>query len=127
MQTNTVIGAPRAILRLEGLAMLAAAMAAYAQTGKGWWLFAALLLVPDLVMLGYLAGPRIGAALYNLGHSYALPAVLGAAAFWLASPLGAALAFIWLAHIGMDRAVGYGLKYPDAFHHTHLGGKGSAR
>lgn len=127
MQNDTVTGAPRALLRLEGLAMLAAATAAYAQTGQGWGLFAALLLLPDIFMLGYLANSRVGAATYNLGHSYALPAALGAFAFWLASPLPTALALIWLAHVGMDRAMGYGLKYPDAFHHTHLGGKGSER
>lgn len=127
MTNHTATGAPRALLRLEGLAMLAASTVAYAQTGQGWLLFAALLLVPDIFMLGYLAGPSLGAAAYNLGHTYALPAALGAVAVWLASPLLSALALIWLAHIGMDRAVGYGLKYPDAFHHTHLGGKGSDR
>jgi hypothetical protein len=127
MQTDTVTGAPRALLRLEGLAMLAAATAAYAQTGQGWALFAALLLAPDVVMLGYLAGPRFGAAAYNIGHTYALPAALGAVGWWLSAPLCVAIALIWLAHIGMDRAAGYGLKYPDAFQHTHLGGKGSER
>lgn len=127
MQSNTVTGAPRALLRLEGLAMLAAATSAYAQTGQSWWLFAALLLVPDVFMLGYLDSPRVGAAAYNLGHTYAGPAALVAAGLWLAAPLIGSIALIWLAHIGMDRAVGYGLKYPDAFHHTHLGGKQSER
>jgi hypothetical protein len=127
MPKDSVTGAPRALLQLEGLAMLAAATLAYAQTGQGWGLYAALLLVPDLAMLGYLAGPRIGAACYNLAHTYALPALLGALAWALASPLAGAIALIWLAHVGMDRAVGYGLKYPDSFHHTHLGGKGSER
>jgi hypothetical protein len=121
MQDNSVTGAPRALMQLEGLAMLAAATAAYAQTGQGWWLFALLLLVPDISMLGYLAGPRAGALTYNLGHTYLLPAGLVALGLWLAAPLATALGLIWLAHIGMDRAVGYGLKYPDAFTHTHLG------
>ena len=127
MQDDIVTGAPRALLRLEGLAMLAAASAAYAQTGQGWWLFAALLLVPDVFMLGYLVSLRLGAASYNLGHTYLSPAILGAAGFWLSSPFVTAVALIWLAHIGMDRAVGYGLKYPDAFQHTDLGGKASER
>ena len=127
MQNGSVTGAPRAFLRLEGMAMLAAASAAFSQSGQSWWLFAALLLVPDVFMLGYLVSPRLGAAGYNLGHTYALPTALGATGLWLAAPLVTAIALIWLAHIGMDRAVGYGLKYPDAFRHTHLGGPASER
>lgn len=74
MQDHTVSGAPRAILRLEGLAALAAATAASSQTGQGWWIFAILRLVPDIFMLGYLSGSRTGAAVYNLGNIYLLPA-----------------------------------------------------
>ena len=89
--------------------------------GGSWWLFALLLLAPDASMLGYLGGPRLGAAHYNAFHTYPLPAVL--AAFGLLSGFTPALAvaFVWFAHIGMDRAVGYGLKYPTAFGDTHLG------
>jgi hypothetical protein len=116
-----VTGTPKLLLRLEGAAVLAAASAAYAQTGQGWGLFALLFLVPDLSMLGYLAGPRFGAATYNSGHSYLSPLALGAAGLLMVMPMLLPLALIWAAHIGFDRALGYGLKYGTAFTHTHLG------
>ena len=112
---------PKALLHLEGLAALAAATAAYWQAGFGWWWFAGLLLAPDLAMIGYLINPRVGSYTYNLAHTYALPLALGllsGLADWRA---GGMLALIWLAHIGMDRAVGYGLKYASGFKDTHLG------
>jgi hypothetical protein len=118
---GVVTGAPRIILRLEGAAVLAVASAAYAHIGMGWMLFAVLFLVPDISMLGYLAGPRVGAATYNLGHTYILPVILGALGFLLSHQLLAALCLIWLAHVGFDRMLGYGLKYATAFGHTHLG------
>ena len=122
-----VAGGPKAILRLEGAAVLAAASAAYAQLGAGWPLFAILFLTPDVSMLGYLFGRRIGAASYNLGHSYVLPAALGLFGVWLSQHLPVALSLIWVAHIGFDRMLGYGLKYPTDFGHTHLGVVGRTR
>ena len=83
-------------------------------------MFGVLLLAPDLSMLGYLAGPKLGAAIYNAFHTYAVPAVVGALGMIFASPLAVSVALIWLAHIGMDRTVGYGLKYPSSFKDTHL-------
>jgi hypothetical protein len=111
---------PRLLLRLEGLFVLLCAVAAYGISGFSWWLFAGLLLAPDLFMVGYLAGPGIGANLYNAGHTYTSALALGAIGHALAAPLGAALALIWIAHIGMDRALGYGLKEPTGFADTHL-------
>jgi hypothetical protein len=116
-----VFGAPKTLLRLEGFGVLALAAFAYSQVGAGWALFAILFLVPDLSMLGYLSGPRVGALFYNLGHSYLLPAALGVAGFVIAAPLLTSTALIWVAHIGFDRLIGYGFKYADAFKHTHLG------
>jgi hypothetical protein len=84
-------------------------------------MFALLLLAPDLSMLGYVAGPRVGAVVYNVFHAYPLPAVLGIFGLLGGSPLVLAVALIWLAHIGMDRLLGYGLKYPTEFKDTHLG------
>ena len=118
---GAVDGAPGAILRLEAAVALAAAMAAYALVGSGWMVFALLFLVPDLSMLGYLAGRGIGALAYNLGHSYVLPMALGALGIVMSRHLPLSLALIWVAHIGFDRLLGYGLKYADAFGHTHLG------
>ena len=119
--TDLAIARPRVLLRLEGAAVLALAVAGYRASGGNWWLFALLLLAPDLAALGYLAGNRVGAATYNLVHTYALPLALLGYGLWGASPLALSLALIWLAHIGMDRAVGYGLKYATAFKDTHLG------
>lgn len=120
-------GAPQLLLRLEGAIVLVAAIAAYAHQGGGWGVFAALFLVPDLSLLGYLAGPRIGAAVYNTGHSHALPATLAAVAWLVGSPALLLGATIWVAHIGFDRMLGYGLKYSSGFRDTHLGQVGHAK
>lgn len=109
------------LLRLEGAAAFAAAIALYAHGGFSWALFAATLLAPDIAMLAYLAGPRLGAAGYNAVHTYVLPVPLVAAGMLTAAPAVTAGALIWIAHIGIDRALGYGLKYPTGFGDTHLG------
>jgi hypothetical protein len=110
----------RFLLRLEGALVLLAAVGAYAGAGLSWWLFAGLLLAPDVVLLGYGAGPRMGAVVYNAGHTYAVPLLLGGVALGLGHTLLGGIALIWAAHIGMDRALGYGLKSPTGFHDTHL-------
>ena len=114
-------GGVRVLLRVEGLALLALAAAAYARFGGEWGFFALMFLLPDLALLAYLAGPRAGAAAYNAAHSLVVPAAL--LALGLAADLGPAfdLALIWAAHIGLDRALGFGLKYARGFAHTHLG------
>jgi len=104
---------PRVLLHAEGAAVLALSVWLYARGGASWGLFALLILAPDLSMLGYLAGPRAGAATYDLAHAYVWPIALYA--------LGQApLALIWAAHIGADRMLGFGLKYPTGFCDTHL-------
>ena len=112
---------PAVLLRAEGAALLLTSVMLYWVSGGSWLLFALLLLVPDLSMLGYLAGPRVGAPVYNVFHAYPLPAALGAFGLLGGSPLALAVALVWFAHIGMDRLVGYGLKYPTEFKDTHLG------
>ena len=101
--------------------MLAAGGALYWLVGESWWLFALLILTPDASMLGYLLGPRAGAAAYNTFHSYPLPAVLAGFGLLMGVPLAVAAALVWFAHIGADRMLGYGLKYPTGFGDTHLG------
>jgi hypothetical protein len=123
--SGSATGPVRVALRLEGLAVLALAAYLYARGGHSWGLFAALFLVPDLSLAAYLAGPRIGAIGYNLLHSYVGPVVLAAA--FLATGRTATLPLIWAAHVGFDRALGYGLKYPTAFGDTHLGAIGRRR
>jgi hypothetical protein len=117
--TGAVTGAPRTWLRLEGVAVLALAVLLYARGGHSWLLFALLFLVPDLSLAAYAAGARVGAAVYNAAHSYVGPALVAAAALLMGRPVAAAL--VWVAHIGFDRAIGYGLKYPGGFGETHLG------
>ena len=110
----------RLTLQAEGAAIAAVSILAYAQLGGSWIMFAVLILSPDLFMLGYLAGPRIGAFCYNLGHSYLTPLALAAGAWVFDSSLGFELALIWVTHIAADRAIGYGLKYATHFKDTHL-------
>ena len=112
--------------RLEGLAAAGLGIAAYIWLGQSWWMFALLILAPDLAMLGYLRSPRLGALTYNLGHTYAAPALLAVAGLVL-GPLAYGLAAIWIAHIGFDRLLGYGLKLETGFEQTHLGPIGKAR
>lgn len=116
---GAVSGAPRIWLRVEGLTVLALAVLLYARGGHSWLLLAVLFLAPDLSFLGYLAGPRIGAAVYNLAHSYVGPGLAAALAVTTGRP--PVVALIWAAHIGFDRALGYGLKYATGFKDTHLG------
>lgn len=110
----------RATLQLEGALIAAAALWGFAQTDTSWWVFAALILLPDLAMLGYLAGPRWGAICYNSAHSHAAPALLCALA-WAGVAWAWPVALVWIVHIGADRAIGYGLKYATHFKDTHLG------
>jgi hypothetical protein len=124
-RTGYVDGLPHVFLRIESGAVAAGAITAFAFDGQSWWLFAALILVPDLSMLGYLAGNRIGAYFYNAAHIYVGPLLLGAAAGLASSSFWTAVAFIWAAHIGIDRALGFGLKHAHSFRSTHLGPVGA--
>jgi len=117
---GVVTGAPNLIRRAEGAGVLVAACWAYGAVGGSWWLFAVLFLAPDLSMLGYLRGARMGAVGYNLGHSYLGPLLL--LAVGQGAGLATGLGLIWAGHIGFDRMLGYGLKYPWAFKATHLSG-----
>ena len=120
--TPAVSGMPRRILRSEGVVLFVAALAGYfAGLDEPWWLVPLLLFVPDVFMVGYAKSHRAGAMLYNAAHSYIAPAVLGIVATLADETLWQAVALVWFAHIGMDRALGYGLKYETDFRDTHLG------
>jgi hypothetical protein len=115
-----VSGTPRLILRLEALAVLVASVAAYNWMHGSWLLFGLLLLVPDVSLVGYAVGARVGATVYNALHTYVAPsllALIGAVSGADVMPVCS----IWVAHIAMDRALGLGLKVPVAFASTHLG------
>jgi hypothetical protein len=119
--SGAVTGAPRAWLRMEGLAALVAGGALFLENG-GWLIaLVPLLLAVDVSMVGYLAGPRAGALGYNVAHSWATGLLVlgtGAAIGWTPLVLAGA---VLVAHVGMDRLAGYGLKYPTGFGDTHLG------
>lgn len=111
---------PAILLRLEGLAVFCAAVALYFHEGHGWVLLLVLALAPDVALVGYLAGPVVGAVAYDVAHTEVLPLALGVVGVLAGSDLAPQLALIWLAHIGADRALGYGLKYRSDFKDTHL-------
>jgi hypothetical protein len=116
-----VINPVRWILRCEGLFVLLAATLIYFRSGFGWGLFALLFLAPDLSFLAYLANPRIGAAIYNAAHAYVGPLICLVIGWLHPEPNHPRVGLIWAAHIGFDRLLGYGLKYPEGFAFTHLG------
>ncbi len=111
---------PAVLLRVEGLALLAASAWTYWHLGANPWLFLGLLLVPDLSMLGYALNVRIGAVVYNAAHTIIAPAAVAAAAVAANQSFVLPYVLIWTCHIGMDRVLGYGLKYPTHFQDTHL-------
>jgi hypothetical protein len=115
------------LLRLDGLAVFVAAVVAYGLVGGNWWLFALLILAPDLSFLAIALGEQTAIRVYNVVHSYTLPIVFGAIGYFANVGWLLPVALIWVAHIAGDRAIGYGLKYPEALNITHLGLMGKAR
>ena len=116
-----VDGLPRTILRLEGVALAVASLVLFEHLDGSWLLFVLLWIVPDVSAAGYLLGSRVGAVTYNLAHFEALPIALGLLGVLGDRPTASKLALIWLSHIGIDRALGFGLKLPTGFRDTHLG------
>lgn len=111
---------PKVLLHVEGAAVLLVSVVVYFWQGGYWWLWLLLVLAPDLSMLGYMAGNRVGAICYNAVHTYVLPLALALYGALAGVPLALWLALIWTSHIGADRMFGYGVKYPTAFKDTHL-------
>lgn len=107
--------------RLEGGAFALIALWLYSFSGESWWWFLLFILAPDLSMLAYWAGPRLGSAVYNAAHTWVAPVIIWAIGWYGNASFLIALAFIWAAHIGIDRALGYGLKLQSSFQETHLG------
>lgn len=110
----------RPILRLEGLAVFLAGLVMYEHLGADWLWFVPLLLVPDLSILGFVAGPGVGATIYDLVHNWVLAIVLIGVGVWLVAPAAVVAGVVLGAHVGLDRCLGYGLKHPTDFHDTHL-------
>ena len=111
---------PKLLLQIEGALIFLATILFYRHLSASWLLFAVLILAPDLFMLGYLFGVRVGSLCYNFVHTYLTPAVLIAISLLAAKPILLPIATIWVCHIGFDRMLGFGLKYPTRFNDTHL-------
>ena len=118
---GTATGGVNTLLRIEGLTLFAGMTLLYGLWGGSWWIYAVLFFVPDLGLLAYLAGPRAGAIAYNALHTYLPSLILSVIGFALMKPMTLSVAMIWMAHIGIDRALGLGLKYDRGFGFTHLG------
>ncbi|MFC3016664.1 DUF4260 domain-containing protein [Virgibacillus litoralis] len=110
----------RLLLHVEGAAVLALSLFFYGYSEFSWILFLILLLVPDISMLGYLLNNKVGSNLYNFFHTYTTPIAIITFGIIVSNHTVLAVGLIWSAHIGMDRMVGYGLKYPTEFKDTHL-------
>jgi len=109
------------LIKLEGLALFGLSIFLFSQLGYAWWWYPLLFFMPDLSMAGYAAGPRTGAIVYNFIHHHAVSIGLYVLGFFLGLPVLQLTAVILLGHSNLDRLLGYGLKYPDAFQNTHLG------
>ena len=115
-----LVNLPRVLLRLEGLVLFGCAIALYVREDYSILALVILFLAPDLSFVGLAGGPRVGAVAYDAAHTYVGPILLASASAIVEWDTGVMLGLIWLAHIGIDRAIGYGLRYPDAFRDTHL-------
>jgi hypothetical protein len=115
----------KTLVRLEEFGLFLFSIYLFALLPFPWWYFPLLFFVPDLGMLGYLAGPRLGAFVYNFVHHRALAVTCYATGVWLGMPVLALGGVIIFAHSSLDRAMGYGLKFTDGFNNTHLGTIGS--
>jgi hypothetical protein len=115
------------ILKTEEAGLLLLASFAYAQLLLPWWIFFALFLAPDAGLLGYLVNARTGAVTYNLLHHKGLAALAWIAGTSTHQVSLEVAGIILFAHASFDRMIGYGLKYPDSFHHTHLGMIGKSK
>ncbi|MCG6207927.1 DUF4260 domain-containing protein [Rhodopseudomonas sp. HC1] len=118
---GAVTGGMSSLLRAEGAALFFGTTLFYIISDSPWELYALLFFAPDLGFLGYLAGPRVGALVYNALHTTIAPLLLAMGGILILWPTAGTIALIWLAHIGFDRMLGYGLKYGSSFHDTHLG------
>ena len=110
----------RTVIRIEGFIVLVLGSYFYFSTGFHWGIFLLLLLAPDIFMIGYLINNKAGAILYNFAHTYTTPLLLLLAGQILSVNNLIMISFIWIAHIGMDRMLGYGLKYETGFKNTHI-------
>ncbi len=111
----------KTLVRTEELAFFLFSVVLFAGLPFPWWSFPLLLLTPDLSMVGYAGGAATGAIVYNAVHHRGIALLLYVAGIWLSLPAVSLAGVVLLAHSSLDRALGYGLKFPDSFSNTHLG------
>lgn len=111
----------KTLLKLEGFALFLLSVFLFSRLDYVWWVYPLLFFVPDISMIGYVRDTRLGALIYNIVHHYGVSISLYILGFFLGSPLLQLIGVILLGHSSLDRALGYGLKYSDAFTNTHLG------
>jgi Domain of unknown function (DUF4260) len=111
----------KTLLTLEEIAQFGLGIFLFSRLDFVWWWFPALILLPDLSMVGYLVNPQIGAYCYNFVHHKLLGVTVFVVGYYLQNQTIQLIGIILFAHSAMDRVAGYGLKYEDAFKHTHLG------
>lgn len=113
----------KTILRLEELAMTAAALYILSIHNLGFslWTWLLLFFTPDISMLGYAVNSRIGAFIYNLFHHKGIAIAIMLSGYFLNNETMIAVGALLFAHSSFDRIMGYGLKYTDSFQNTHLG------
>jgi Domain of unknown function (DUF4260) len=126
-ENGFVTGKVRGLLKLEGAAIFLFALMAYEFMGFPWGFFILVFFIPDLAFFAYFHSPKLGAIIYNIMHAYILPLLLFAYGFFVSSSIANQLAIVWIAHIGFDRALGFGLKYARGFRYTHFGKLGHSK
>lgn len=109
------------ILKVEELAQFILGIFLFSQLDFAWWWFPALILLPDIGMIGYAFNTQIGALIYNIFHNKGIAIAVYLAGMFLSNPILSLIGIILFSHSAMDRIFGYGLKYPDSFKNTHLG------
>ena len=111
----------KTLLKLEQLGQLLLSIFLFQQLDYAWWWYLALFLAPDISMIGYVAGPVVGAWTYNLFHHKGVAIAVYIIGAVLSLPLLQLAGVIMLGHSAFDRLLGYGLKHEDSFSNTHLG------
>ena len=113
------------LLKLEEAAMFSFSIVLFTQTDFAWWWYALLIFAPDIGMVGYAAGQKTGAWIYNFFHHKAVALLFLCLGFYAGNAWIELAGIILFGHSSLDRILGYGLKYLDSFQHTHLGWIGS--
>jgi hypothetical protein len=117
---STMAAVVRTIIRIEGLLFFILGLVVYLQLGGNILFFVLFLLAPDISMIGYRKNAKVGSQVYNLVHNYAAGIIIFALGLVVGNNLIGFAGLIIFAHVGMDHAFGFGLKYPEGFKKTHL-------